>query len=105
MTGFKHLVIVKFKADSVVDDILKGMEKLVSEIDIVKSLEWGEDIESEEMLRQGFTHAFLMSFDNKEDYSAFVGHASHVEFSATFSGAIDKIVLLDFPCVVAKGSA
>ncbi|KAE8697037.1 ricin-agglutinin family protein [Hibiscus syriacus] len=105
MAGFKHLVIVKFKADCPVDDILKGMEKLVSEIDAVKSFEWGQDIESEEMLRQGFTHAFLMSFDSKAEYTAFVGHPSHVEFSATFSGAIDKIVLLDFPCVVAKASA
>ncbi|KAE8676388.1 ricin-agglutinin family protein [Hibiscus syriacus] len=81
MAGFKHLLIVKFKADCPVDDILNGMEKLVSEIDAVKS------------------------FECKEDYTAFVGHPSHVEFSATFSGAIDKIVLLDFPCVFAKASA
>ncbi|KAK8504880.1 hypothetical protein V6N13_056208 [Hibiscus sabdariffa] len=105
MAGFKHLVIVKFKEGTAAADMLKGMEKLVSEIDAVKSFEWGQDIESEEMLRQGFTHAFLMTFDSKEDYTAFVGHPSHVEFSATFSTAIDKVVLLDFPCVVAKGSA
>lgn len=40
MEGFKHLVIVKFKEDVPVDDIIKGMEKLVSEIDSVKSFEW-----------------------------------------------------------------
>lgn len=40
MGEFKHLVVVKFKGDAQVDDILKGLEKLVSEIDAVKSFEW-----------------------------------------------------------------
>lgn len=38
--GFKHLVIVKFKEDGVVEEVIEGMEKLVSEIDAVKSFEW-----------------------------------------------------------------
>ncbi|KAF5931072.1 hypothetical protein HYC85_031945 [Camellia sinensis] len=98
MAEFKHLVVVKFKEEVVVDEIVKGMEKLVSEIDAVK----GQDIESQEMLTQGFTHAFLMTFKTKEDFTAFLGHPKHVEFSATFSTVIDKIVLLDFPAVLAK---
>lgn len=40
MGEFKHLVIVKFKGDAVVDETLKGLEKLVSEIAAVKSFEW-----------------------------------------------------------------
>ncbi|KAF5751600.1 hypothetical protein HS088_TW02G00615 [Tripterygium wilfordii] len=105
MGGFKHLVIVKFKEDVVVEDMLKGMEKLVSENELVKSFEWGQDVEGHEMLRQGFTHAFLMTFEKKEDYTAFLGHPSHVEYSTTFSGAIDKIVVLDFPINPAKPPA
>ncbi|KAK6247324.1 hypothetical protein QUC31_018889 [Theobroma cacao] len=105
MEGFKHLVVVKFKENVAVEEIVKGMEKLVSEVDAVKSFEWGQDIEGQEMLRQGFTHAFVMTFDKKEDYTAFVSHPSHVEFSATFSTAIEKIVLLDFPSVLAKAPA
>jgi hypothetical protein len=57
------------------------------------------------MLRQGFTHAFLMTFHKKEDFTAFLGHPNHLEFSATFSAAIEKIVLLDFPAVLAKAPA
>lgn len=57
------------------------------------------------MLRQGFTHAFLMTFNKKEDYTTFTSHPSHVEFSATFSAAIEKIVLLDFPTVLGKAPA
>lgn len=39
-SGFKHLVVVKFKEDTKVDEILKGLENLVSQIDSVKSFEW-----------------------------------------------------------------
>ncbi|OWM68975.1 stress-response A/B barrel domain-containing protein At5g22580 [Punica granatum] len=102
MGEFKHLVIVTFKGDAAVDEILKGLEKLVSEIEAVKSFEWGQDTESPEMLRQGYTHAFIMTFDKKEDFTAFVSHPNHVEFSSKFSEAIEKVVLLDFPTVLAK---
>ncbi|KAK2980705.1 hypothetical protein RJ640_028949 [Escallonia rubra] len=102
MADFKHLVVVKFKDDTVAEEILKGLEKLVSDVDIVKSFVWGKDTESQEMLRQGFTHAFLMTFSGKDDFNSFLSHPNHVEFSATFSAAIDKIVLLDFPAVVVK---
>lgn len=41
---FKHLVIVKFKQDVAVQDIIKGMENLVSQIDSVKSFEWSANL-------------------------------------------------------------
>ncbi|KAF8395351.1 hypothetical protein HHK36_019297 [Tetracentron sinense] len=102
MGDFKHLVLVKFKEGVVVEEITKGMEKMVSEIDTVKSFEWGLDMGSQEMLTQGFTHAFLMAFHNAEDFTGFLSHPSHVEFSGTFSTAFEKVVLLDFPAVVVK---
>ncbi|KAA8544206.1 hypothetical protein F0562_022158 [Nyssa sinensis] len=105
MAEFKHLVVAKFKEGVVVEGILKGMEKMVSEIGAVKSFEWGQDIESPEMLRQGFTHAFSMTFSSKEDFTAFLSHPNHVEFSTTFSAVIEKIVLLDFPSVLVKAPA
>ncbi|MFS7989532.1 putative stress responsive alpha-beta barrel [Helianthus anomalus] len=104
MAEFAHLVVVKFKEEVVVEDIIKGLEKLVSEVDSVKSFVWGNDIESMEMLRQGFTHALMMTFGSKDDFNAFQAHPNHVEYSATFSAAIDKIVLLDFPVVSVKPS-
>ncbi|KAJ8750019.1 hypothetical protein K2173_013934 [Erythroxylum novogranatense] len=105
MPEFKHLVIVKFKEGVVVEEIVKGMEKLALDIDHVKSFEWGQDIEGHEMLTQGFTHAFSMTFGKKEDFTAFQSHPNHVEYSATFSAAIEKIVVLDFPTVLAKPPA
>ncbi|XP_027343958.1 stress-response A/B barrel domain-containing protein At5g22580 [Abrus precatorius] len=105
MGEFKHLVFVKFKEGVAVEEVIKGMEKLVKEIDAVKSFEWGQDIESLDVLRQGFTHAFLMTFNKKEDFVAFESHPNHIEFSTTFSAAIENIVLLDFSSNLVKAQA
>ena len=40
MAEFTHLVVVKFKEEVVVEDIIKGLEELVSQVDIVKSFVW-----------------------------------------------------------------
>lgn len=72
---------------------------------LIYILRRGQDIESHEMLRQGFTHAFLMTFGSKDDFTAFASHPNHVEFSSTFSAAIEKAVLLDFPVVTVKTSS
>jgi hypothetical protein len=40
MGEIKHLVVVKFKEGVEIEEIIKGMEKLVSEVDLVKSFEW-----------------------------------------------------------------
>lgn len=62
----------------------------------------GKDIEGHEMLRQGFTHAFLMTFNEKEALNAFQVHPNHVEFSKIFSPALEKIVVMDFPAITVK---
>ncbi|KAB1215929.1 hypothetical protein CJ030_MR4G028703 [Morella rubra] len=55
------------------------MEKLVSKLDTIESFEWGKDIGSQEMRRQGFTHAFLVTFQKEEDFTSFLDHPSHFE--------------------------
>ncbi|XP_058088482.1 uncharacterized protein LOC131235345 isoform X2 [Magnolia sinica] len=40
MGDCNHLVLAKFKEGVVVEDLLKGMEKLASEMDTVKSFQW-----------------------------------------------------------------
>ncbi|KAG8089068.1 hypothetical protein GUJ93_ZPchr0011g28403 [Zizania palustris] len=90
MGEVKHLCLVKFKEDAVVDDILQGMTKLVSDMDMVKSFEWGKDVSNQDMLTQGFTHVFSVSFASSEDLTSYVSHARHLEFASTFMAAIDK---------------
>ncbi|KHN46657.1 Hypothetical protein glysoja_041321 [Glycine soja] len=105
MGTFNHYVIVKLKDGVAVDELIQGLEKMVSGIDHVKSFEWGKDIESHDMLRQGFTHVFLMAFNRKEEFNAFQTHLTHLEFTRVFSPAIEKIVVLDFPSNLVKAPA
>ncbi|XP_038893880.1 stress-response A/B barrel domain-containing protein At5g22580-like [Benincasa hispida] len=105
MAEFKHLVVVKFKEGVNVDEIVEQVEKMVSVIDSVKSFEWGHDVEGQDMLTQGFTHVFSMTFDDKEAITSFLTHPKHIEFCPTFSAAIDKIVVLDFPSLLVKAPA
>ncbi|XP_061355083.1 stress-response A/B barrel domain-containing protein At5g22580-like [Gastrolobium bilobum] len=105
MGTFNHYVIVKFNDGVAVEELVQGLEKMISGIEHVKSFEWGKDIESHDMLRQGFTHAFLMTFNGKEDFNAFQNHPNHIEFSKIFSPAVDKIVVLDFPSNLVKAPA
>ncbi|TKY67102.1 Stress responsive alpha-beta barrel [Spatholobus suberectus] len=105
MGTFNHFVILKFKDGVAVEELIQGLEKMVSGIEHVKSFEWGKDIESHDMLRQGFTHAFLMTFNGKEEFNAFQTHPIHVEFSGVLSPVIEKIVVLDFPSNLVKAPA
>ncbi|KAH7685632.1 Stress responsive alpha-beta barrel-containing protein [Dioscorea alata] len=105
MGEVKHLVLVKFKEGIVVEELLEGMKKLATEIDAVKGFEWGEDVGSEQMMSQGFTHAFILTFNCAEDFAAYSNHPSHVAFAGPFAAAIDKILLFQFPPVVIKPSA
>ncbi|KAJ1440644.1 Stress responsive alpha-beta barrel [Sesbania bispinosa] len=105
MGTFNHYVIVKFKDNVAVEELIQGLEKMISGLEHVKSFEWGKDIESHDMLRQGFTHAFLMTFNGKEDFNAFQVHPNHVKFSTIFSPAVEKIVVLDFPSNLVKAQA
>ncbi|XP_044387851.1 stress-response A/B barrel domain-containing protein At5g22580 isoform X1 [Triticum aestivum] len=113
---FKHLCLVRFKEGVVVEDIIEELTKLAAELDTVKFFGWsislldcslcwgcrGKDVLNQEALTQGFTHVFSMSFASAEDLAACMGHEKHSAFAATFMAVLDKVVVLDFPFVVAK---
>uniref|UniRef100_A0A7N0UTR7 Stress-response A/B barrel domain-containing protein n=1 Tax=Kalanchoe fedtschenkoi TaxID=63787 RepID=A0A7N0UTR7_KALFE len=103
MADFKHLVVVKFRPDVNVGEILYGIQTLVSCVGTVKPFECyieyrstGEDLEGSEMVRQGFTHVFAVIFGSKEGYNAHIQRPAHIKFSAVVAQALDKVVVLNF---------
>lgn len=40
MGSMTHLIVAKFKEGVVMEDIKKGVEKMASQIDCIKSFEW-----------------------------------------------------------------
>ena len=69
MGAFNHYVIVKFKDGVEVEELIQGLEKMVSGIDQVKSFEWYETINCSTLFQDGCvllsfnTYFFLHSHD------------------------------------------
>ncbi|KAJ1686289.1 hypothetical protein LUZ63_017679 [Rhynchospora breviuscula] len=105
MVEVKHLVVAKFKEGVAVEETLQGMTQLVSTMDMVKSFEWGTEMLGEEMLRQGFTHVFIMTFNNGEDLASYLNHPSHIDFIGPFQATLENALVFDFPSVVIKPPA
>ncbi|KAG6489184.1 stress-response A/B barrel domain-containing protein At5g22580-like [Zingiber officinale] len=102
MAGIKHLVMAKFKEGAPVEQLVLDLKKLASEMDIVKSFEWGEDVMKDERYNHGFTHVFILTFDSAEDVAEYMKHPGHVEYGKKFRAGVEKILAVDFPVVVEK---
>ena len=64
----RHVVLVKFKEDASkeqVQEVVDAFRALPSKIDAVKGFEFGTD-NSPEMLADGFTHCFLLTFADEK---------------------------------------
>jgi len=76
---FRHLVLFKFKDDAPPADV-KAIEDQImamkSQIPTIKTMEWRKDC-SVENLQHGFTHAFLVTFENPDGLKVYSPHAAH----------------------------
>ena len=96
--GLRHLVLLRFKAGASAVDVL-GIERqfvaLRDQIDGVRELEWGTDV-SPEGLAKGFTHAFLLSFDDAAARDAYLPHPTHQAFVARLTPLLDDVLVIDY---------
>ncbi|WOL15513.1 stress-response A/B barrel domain-containing protein [Canna indica] len=97
MAEIKHLVLAKFKAEAAVEQLVQDMQKLVSQVDVVKDFEWGEDVLKNERLSHGFTHAFILTFASAQDLDTYIKHPNHVDYGIKFRASVDDILAIDFP--------
>jgi quinol monooxygenase YgiN len=94
----RHLVLLRFKAEASVDGVA-GIERafvaLREQIDGVRDLEWGTDV-SPEGLAKGFTHAFLLTFDDAAARDAYLPHPIHQAFVAQLKPLLDDVLVIDY---------
>jgi len=95
---YRHVVLFKFK-DSATADQVRGLEnafvELAKKIDSVRGFEWGTNV-SPEGLNEGFTHCFLVTFDNKAGLDSYLPHAAHQAFVARLKPLLDKVCVVDY---------
>jgi len=95
---FRHIVLFKFK-DSATPEQVAAIEKafgeLPSKIDTIKAYEWGPS-ESVEQKNDGFTHCFLVTFENKAGLEVYIPHPAHEEFKKLLGGVLEKALVFDY---------
>lgn len=96
--ALRHGVFFKFKADAAksdVDKVLNAFAGLPKQIDSIKAFEWGKN-NSPESHDDGFTHAFLVTFESEEDLEAYGPHAAHQALVKLLPPVLDEVRVLDF---------
>ena len=95
----QHVVIFKFKetsSKSSVDSVVRAFVGLKDKISVIKKFEWGLN-DSPENWHQGFTHCFILTFDNKYDRDViYQKHQAHLDFQKILGPHMDKVFVVDY---------
>ena len=78
----KHIVVFKYKASATsgqINEVTRAFEALKDKIPGITSFEYGVN-NSPENLNKGFTHVYLMTFENTAARDAYLPHPEHKKF-------------------------
>jgi hypothetical protein len=98
MAKIKHVVMIKFKegtAQEQIDKVFDDLMDLSENVDGIEDYVSGPNI-SNEALNQGYTHAFVMTFQDIAARDAYVPHAEHERVKAALLPLLDSIAVIDF---------
>lgn len=94
----RHVVLFKFK-DGTTQKQTRAIENkfcdLPSRIPSIVDFEWGTDV-SVENKADGFTHCFVVTFDDAAGRAKYLPHAAHKEFVELLLPSLDKVLVIDF---------
>jgi quinol monooxygenase YgiN len=98
MTTLRHLVLLRFKAKANAESIAtieRAFVALQGQIGGVRDIEWGTDV-SPEGLAKGYTHAFMLSFDDAAARDAYLPHPAHQAFVAQLKPLLEDVLVIDY---------
>ena len=94
----RHVVLFQFK-DEVTKDQVREVEDafraLPKQIDTILDFEWGTDV-SVENRAQGFTHCFLVTFENEKGREIYLPHPAHEAFKKIVGPRLEKVLVVDY---------
>lgn len=94
----RHVVLFKFKEGTTAEqigEVVEAFRALKSKIDVIRDFEYGTDV-SVENKSQGFTHCFLVSFDEEKGRDAYLPHPAHKAFGELVRPKLDKVLVVDY---------
>ncbi|WP_018969967.1 Dabb family protein [Rubritalea marina] len=95
---YRHIVLFQFKASAGAEqiaDIEQAFMALKSKIEVIESMEWGQNV-SPEGLNDGLSHAFSLTFASKEGLEQYLPHPAHQAFGEQLRPILEKAVVLDY---------
>src|SRR5882762_11947203 len=98
MAKVKHIALLKFKDGTAQEQIDKVFEDLM---DLSETIPGIEDYvsgpnNSPEGFNQGFTHGFVMTFENAGARDAYISHPDHQRAKAVILPHIESVLIFDF---------
>lgn len=75
--------------------IENAFRALPSKIPVVADFEWGTN-NSPEGLSDGFTHCFLVTFNDEKGREVYLPHPAHKELVALLKPHLDKVLVIDY---------
>lgn len=94
----RHVVLFDFKDGTTkesLDAIESKFSSLPGDIPEIAAYEWGTN-NSPEGLNDGYSHCFLVSFDDKAGRAVYLPHPSHKEFGGIVRPNVEKVLVFDF---------
>jgi hypothetical protein len=93
-----HMVAFKFKPEAGAEkirEVERAFAALPGKIPQIRSFEWGTNV-SPEKLDKGFTHGFILTFDNAADRDAYLVHPAHKAFGELVGPVLADVFVIDF---------
>jgi hypothetical protein len=98
MAALKHIALVKFKpgtTEQIIRESFEAIGKLRETIPGILDYSWGPN-NSPEGWNQGFTHAFVMTFQDASARDAYLPHPAHERVKQLVLPHIEAVVVLDY---------
>ncbi|MDP0491064.1 MAG: Dabb family protein [Verrucomicrobiota bacterium JB023] len=95
----RHVVLVKFKEDATEEQIAHieaEFGKLEDKIETIRGYEWGPAFNGESGRTKGYTHCFVVTFDDKEGLAAYGPHEEHQKFVKILLPVVEDVLVLDY---------
>jgi len=94
----RHVVLFQYKEGTTPDQIKTiedAFRELPSKIPTIVNFEWGTN-NSPEGLADGFTHCFLVTFNDAEGRAVYLPHPAHKEFGSVLMPHLEKVLVIDY---------
>jgi hypothetical protein len=98
MAKIKHIALLKFKdgtSDEQIEKVFADLMDLSETVPGIEDYVSGAN-NSPEGKNQGYTHGFVMTFENAAARDAYIPHPEHQRFMTAATPHIDSVVVFDF---------